>query len=78
MDKVNVAIVGATGAVGEAMREILEERRFPVDRLFLLASERSAGTRLNFRGHNLAVEVLDTFDFSQADDIPGFAPKCNL
>lgn len=66
MEKVNVAIVGATGAVGEAMREILEERRFPVDQLFLLASERSAGTRLNFRDRSVTVEVLDDFDFSRA------------
>ncbi len=65
MDKVNIAIAGATGAVGEAMREILEEREFPVDQLFLLASERSVGTRLGFRGHNIAVQNLATFDFSQ-------------
>ena len=65
MEKVNVAIAGATGAVGEAMREILEERDFPVERLFLLASERSAGMKLNFRGRNIAVEVLEDFDFSQ-------------
>lgn len=66
MDKVNVAIVGATGAVGEAMREILEAREFPVDQLFLLASERSAGEKLGFRGRNITVTNLDEFDFSQA------------
>lgn len=65
MEKVNVAIAGATGAVGEAMREILEERDFPVEKLFLLASERSAGMKLNFRGRSIAVEVLEDFDFSQ-------------
>ncbi|HKI74876.1 MAG TPA: aspartate-semialdehyde dehydrogenase [Pseudomonadales bacterium] len=65
MEKVNVAIAGATGAVGEAMREILEERRFPVDRLFLLASERSAGMKLGFGGKNITVERLEDFDFSQ-------------
>lgn len=63
---VNVAIVGATGAVGEALVEILEEREFPVDRLFLLASERSAGKRVQFRGKSLRVELLDEFDFAQA------------
>lgn len=63
---VNVAIVGATGAVGEALIEILEEREFPVDRLFLLASERSAGKRLQFRGKSVRVELLDEFDFAQA------------
>ena len=50
MEKINVAIVGATGAVGEAMREILEERDFPIDELVLLASERSVGKRLQFHG----------------------------
>ncbi len=66
MEKVNVAIAGATGAVGEVMREILEERNFPVDKLFLLASERSAGTKLSFGNASVSVETLDDFDFSQA------------
>lgn len=61
---VNVAVVGATGAVGEAMVEILEAREFPVDKLYLLASERSAGSRVAFRGEHLKVENLETFDFS--------------
>lgn len=65
MEKINIAIAGATGAVGEAMREILEERDFPVDKLFLLASERSVGTKLSFGSRNVTVENLDTFDFSQ-------------
>ncbi|XOV88373.1 MAG: aspartate-semialdehyde dehydrogenase [Pseudomonadota bacterium] len=66
MEKVNVAIVGATGAVGEAMREILLERNFPVDNLYLLASERSAGSRLGFGTKSIKVENLADFDFSQA------------
>ena len=49
----NVAIAGATGAVGEALIEILEERSFPVGELFLLASERSAGKRIQFRGKSV-------------------------
>ena len=64
MEKPNIAIVGATGAVGEAMREILEERRFPVDAVALLASERSAGKRLQVGGKSVAVQVLDDFDFA--------------
>ena len=44
MKTYNVAIVGATGAVGEVLLELLEERNFPVQNLYLLASERSAGT----------------------------------
>lgn len=63
---VNVAVVGATGAVGEAMVEILAERDFPVKQLFLLASERSAGTRIQFKGKSHIVQKLDEFDFSQA------------
>jgi aspartate-semialdehyde dehydrogenase len=64
VDKVNVAIVGATGAVGEAMLEMLEQRDFPVGELALLASAKSAGTRLQFKGKNIMVQDLDTFDFS--------------
>jgi aspartate-semialdehyde dehydrogenase len=65
MNEVNVAIAGATGAVGEAMLEILEERKFPVANLHLLASERSEGKRLQFRGKSVKVERLDQFDFSK-------------
>jgi aspartate-semialdehyde dehydrogenase len=53
-----VAVVGATGAVGRNMVRILEERDFPVDELIPLASERTAGTRLSFRGREHAVGVL--------------------
>ena len=60
----NIAIVGATGAVGEAMREVLDERDFPVGDVRLLASRRSAGQRLQVRGKAIAVEVLDDFDFA--------------
>ena len=64
--KFNVAIAGATGAVGQALIEILEERDFPVEQLFLLASQRSVGKRLQFRGKSVAVRRLDQFDFSAA------------
>jgi aspartate-semialdehyde dehydrogenase len=53
-----VAVVGATGAVGDEMLKVLERRRFPVDRLSLLASPRSAGKRLRFSGDELPVEPL--------------------
>lgn len=65
VDQVNVAVVGATGAVGEAMMEILEQRKFPVDKLFPLASSRSAGKTLRFRGKTLTIQDLAEFDFSQ-------------
>ncbi|RBP50979.1 aspartate-semialdehyde dehydrogenase [Arenicella xantha] len=63
----NVAIVGATGAVGETLIDVLEARDFPVKELFLLASERSAGATRKFKGKNIRVEDLATFDFSKAD-----------
>ena len=66
MDKVNVAVVGATGAVGEAMLDILAERDFPVDQLFPLASERSAGSTVMYRGRPMTVGNLAEFDFSRA------------
>jgi aspartate-semialdehyde dehydrogenase len=64
-DEYDVAVVGATGAVGETMIEILEERKFPVRSLHLLASERSEGKRVAFRGRHLSVKRLDQFDFTQ-------------
>lgn len=63
----NVAVVGATGAVGEQMREVLEERLFPVGELRLLASERSAGQFLEFRGERIRVEVLGEDSFKDID-----------
>lgn len=67
MKTFNVAIVGATGAVGEAMRSILESRRFPVGRLKLLASERSAGKSLPFKGESIPVEAVGTDSFKDVD-----------
>jgi aspartate-semialdehyde dehydrogenase len=66
--KRNVAIVGATGAVGEVLLEVLAERRFPVGELRPLASERSAGTTVRFNGADVPVELarpaaLDGADF---------------
>ncbi len=62
----NVAVVGATGLVGETMISILEERDFPVDTLFPLASERSLGKTVRFRGREVPVESLADFDFTRA------------
>jgi aspartate-semialdehyde dehydrogenase len=63
--KYDVAVVGATGVVGEALFEILEQRRFPVGRVYALASERSIGKTVPFRSKMLDVEDLATFDFSK-------------
>jgi aspartate-semialdehyde dehydrogenase len=62
----NVAIVGATGAVGETLLDVLEERNFPIDTLYLLASERSAGSTKKFKGKTIRIQNLAEFDFTQA------------
>jgi aspartate-semialdehyde dehydrogenase len=62
----DVAVVGATGAVGEVMISVLEERNFPVRNLYLLASSRSAGKSIQFKGKAIRVTDLAEFDFSQA------------
>jgi len=63
--KYDVAVVGATGAVGEAMLEILAERKFPLGKLYALASERSVGKKVKFGNRELDVDDLADFDFSQ-------------
>ncbi len=62
-----VAVAGATGAVGEVMRQVLEERKFPVRRIKPLASERSVGKILTFRGEEIKVEQLTTASFEGVD-----------
>ena len=62
----DVAVVGATGVVGEAMLSILEERHFPVRNLYPLASRRSAGSSILFKGMPYTVGELEEFDFSRA------------
>jgi aspartate-semialdehyde dehydrogenase len=62
-----VAVVGATGLVGETMISVLEERKFPVSELYALASNRSLGKSVRFAGKQLAVEELASFDFTRAD-----------
>ncbi len=66
-EKYNVAVAGATGAVGNEMVSILEERDFPVGKLKLLASTRGAGTRMEFKGKDYTVEVLDEHSFAGMD-----------
>ncbi len=62
-----VAVVGATGAVGETMLSILAERDFPIAKLVLLASARSAGTQVDFKGQKVDVLDLETFDPTGVD-----------
>ena len=65
--ELKVAVLGATGAVGQEILALLEERQFPLGQLRLLASPRSAGTRLRFRGEDLPVEVVSEAAFKNID-----------
>ncbi len=73
----NVAVVGATGAVGETMLEILHERKFPVGEVHALASSRSAGKRVAFGSKQLVVKDLAEFDFSSVQ-IGLFSPGASV
>ena len=64
-DRLDIAVVGATGVVGEAILEILNERKFPVANIYALASERSVGKQVIFGNRRLDVDDLATFDFSK-------------
>lgn len=64
--KYNIAIAGATGNVGREILSILDERDFPIDNLYLLASSRSKGQKINFKDQELIVEDLSEFDFTKA------------
>lgn len=73
----DIAVVGATGAVGETLLSILAERNFPVGKVYPLASSRSAGKRVAFGDKQLVVQDLDTFDFSQVQ-IGLFSPGASV
>ena len=60
----NIAIVGATGNVGRKILEVLELKKFPIDKLYLVASHKSVGKKIIFNGKNLEILNLETFDFS--------------
>ena len=71
--KYNIAVIGATGNVGREILNILDERNFPIENLYLLASSRSKGNKINFKNHELIVEDLSEFDFTKAQ-ISLFSP----
>ena len=75
--KFDVAVVGATGAVGETMLEILAERKFPVGEVYAVASSRSAGNRVKFGDRHLVVKDLAEFDFSKVQ-IGLFSPGASV
>jgi len=73
----DVAVVGATGAVGEVMLEILAERKFPVGKVYALASSRSAGNKVKFGDRELVIEDLAEFDFAKTQ-IGLFSPGASV
>lgn len=73
----NIAVVGATGAVGRTVLSILAQRQFPVGQLFLLASARSVGTKIEFNDKEYRVADLSKFDFANVD-IAFFAAGGNV
>ncbi|HSO99931.1 MAG TPA: aspartate-semialdehyde dehydrogenase [Thioalkalivibrio sp.] len=75
--KFDVAVVGATGAVGETMLSILAERKLPLGEVYAVASERSAGTRVRFGDRYLVVQDLAKFDFSKVQ-IGLFSPGASV
>ena len=75
--KYDVAVVGATGAVGETMLSILAQRKFPVGKVYALASERSAGKKVEFGDKMITVESLADFDFSKTS-IGLFSPGASV
>ncbi len=76
-NKINVAVVGATGAVGETMLAIMAERDFPAANVVALASERSAGKRVTYGTKQLVVGDLEKFDFSDTQ-VALFSPGASV
>ncbi len=62
----DIAIVGATGNVGRKIIEVLEKKNFSIDNLYLVASSKSAGSKLKFKSQEIEIEALESFDFSKA------------
>ena len=75
--KYDIAVVGASGAVGETILKVLEERKFPVGKVYLLASKRSVGKRIEFNGGWLKISDLAEFDFSKVQ-IGLFSPGASV
>ena len=67
MSQYNVAIVGATGLVGESLTSLLEDREFPISSLIPIASERSQNKHVQFKGENIKIQVLNDFNFTGVD-----------
>ena len=73
----NIAVVGATGNVGREILQILEQRKFPIDNIYCLASSRSKGKKIEFKGKEIIIEDLSDFDFSKVS-IALFSPGAKI
>ena len=73
MKKVNLAVVGATGMVGRTFLKVLKEKNFPIENLYLMASKRSAGTKVEYDGKEYIVEELTEHSFDKPIDIALFS-----
>ena len=71
--KPNVAVVGATGVVGSTFLKVLEERDFPFENIYMMASAKSAGKKLTFKGKEYVVEELTEHSFDKPIDIALFS-----
>ena len=71
--KPNIAVVGATGVVGTTFLKVLEERDFPFENIYLMASSRSAGKKVTFKGTEYTVEELNEHSFDKPIDIALFS-----
>ncbi|MDA9081930.1 aspartate-semialdehyde dehydrogenase, partial [Candidatus Pelagibacter sp.] len=63
----NIAIIGATGNVGRKLLEVVEQKQLPIDQLYLVASAKSAGKKINFNGKEHEVYNIENYDFSKAE-----------
>ena len=73
MKKINLAVVGATGMVGRTFLKVLEERQLPIENFYVMASSRSAGSKLTFNGKEYIVEELNEHSFNKPIDIALFS-----
>ena len=73
MKKINLAVVGATGMVGRTFLKVLEEKNLPIENFYVMASARSAGSKLTFKGKEYTVEELTEHSFDKPIDIALFS-----
>ena len=76
--KPNVALVGVTGVVGSTFLKVLEERDFPFNELYMMASAKSAGKTINFKGRDYIVAELNEHSYDKDIDIAPFSPAKNM